>query len=153
DQQAKRVRVVVRPDLDVGHAVHLIDVDLSRDADGVEQPFHEIGCDLRLFVDVRGLVLRRRSCSDAHHRALATDPEDARSGLLDDRAVGLLLAPAELGESGLEGLLNGWGAFFDFLHCRSSCLRSSWTNSTRDASAAGTAAGLPACAPAERRRR
>src|SRR5918996_562809 len=63
---------------------------------------------------------------DPHDSLLRAEAQQPLLRLLDDLDPGLLLADAELFEGGLDGLLNACGASFDFLHCASSCPRSSW---------------------------
>src|ERR687892_485783 len=62
---------------------------------------------------------------DPHDSLLRAEAQQPLLRLLDDLDPGLLLADAELFEGGLDGLLNACGASFDFLHCASSCPRSS----------------------------
>src|SRR5262249_45816882 len=83
--------------------------------------------------------------ADPHHRGLTPDPQEPGARLLDDLDVGLLLAYSELGQAGLDGLLNGWGAFFDFLHCRTSWSMSSEASSLSARAACPRACWLAAC--------
>src|ERR671919_309159 len=62
---------------------------------------------------------------DPHDSLLRAEAQQPLLRLLDDLDPGLLLTDAELFEGGLDGLLNACGASFDFLHCPSSCPRSS----------------------------
>src|ERR687891_422949 len=80
--------------------------------------------DLGLLLQVHAEILVQHP--DPHDSLLRAEAQQPLLRLLDDLDPGLLLADAELFEGGLDGLLNACGASFDFLHCASSCPRSSW---------------------------
>src|SRR5207237_9233978 len=56
----------------------------------------------------------------SNHGGLRLQSQESAAVLLEDLDVSLLLAHTKLGERSLDGLLNAFGAFFDFRHCGSS---------------------------------
>src|ERR687892_2061978 len=124
DQEPHLVGVLARQDVDVHDPVDEVVVDVRVEVHPVQQAEQELLGDLGLLLQVHAEILVQHP--DPHDSVLRAEAQQPLLRLLNDLDPGLLLTDAELFEGGLDGLLNACGASFDFLHCASSCPRSSW---------------------------